>query len=224
MFELREVRIRLWAAACYPVPKDDGWDFDKKDFKARFITLAVKGAVTRINKGYQVFGSKRIDASNLDDILPLFGRWGAAALRSAGIERPVLVAIPNSDTVRNTRSFRGAQIAQSIVSAFGPKAALYDGLRFRHVMQSAAKGGSRSKEHLQSAMVLTAPLPTTHTPVLVDDVCTSGGHLFAAQEVLRLAGRHVDVALVAGRTVHSHQQKMIEPAEEILTESWVKKS
>ena len=54
--------------------------------------------------------------------------------------------------------------------------------------------------------------------MLIDDVCTGGGHLFAAQRLLgQPNGIH---AVVCGRTVHQRLEKMVGYIDEKISSDW----
>jgi adenine/guanine phosphoribosyltransferase-like PRPP-binding protein len=73
-------------------------------------------------------------------------------------------------------------------------------LWWKQFMQSSRRGGSRDPDYLRGNLVIG---PTNHPKlpvVIVDDVCTSGGHLRATEATLRGSGSPVLFAACAGRT------------------------
>lgn len=208
-------RLTLHAACGYP-----SWDpqqFVDQDWKSRYICLAVKGDVEALERAYVWLNGHKYNHENYHLIVQRFQRWAAAKVRELGIENPVLAPIPNSSTTPDTGDYATKSLAQGIQAAIGASAVVFDGLRFKNAMPSARKGGVRNPRILLANMVVTSPLPAGQI-VLIDDVCTSGGHLLAAQHLI--GEKRVTCAITCGRTVHESLPDMLNVPAEVLTTDW----
>jgi hypothetical protein len=185
----------------------DGWQ-DPHHCVNQFVN-AVKG---RPLSGYayvRLFPDaprRRLDAMNAQEAVDWFGEMGAEMLVSEGLDAaPVFVPIPNSQCVVATPSSRTRHLADALAYRFGDSLVL-DVLRFDQPMHSAhGQQGSRDARSLYLHMRLTEALHRDRPHVLVDDVVATGGHIAAAQAVLRAYGAEVAVAVCAAsaeRTPH----------------------
>ncbi|WP_125474036.1 phosphoribosyltransferase [Caulobacter vibrioides] len=213
------VSLRLQGLCGYP-----SWDagqtpFRKIDWISRYLVKAIKGDLEALRKSFVVLGKpqKKFNHENYGELVEAFHRWSAERLKELEIDQPVLVAIPNSAATSAVNDFGTKRLAEGIAAAFGPAAKAYTDLRFSEVLAKSHKGGGRSKTELLNKMVLNAPVPDG-TVVLIDDVCSSGSHLFAAQRKLR--PRAAELALVCGRTVNEPRDKMLNIPIETITSFW----
>ncbi len=79
-------------------------------------------------------------------------------------------------------------------------------LRWRKPLMKAQDGGARSAWLLYPELVFHGPAPTgTKAFVLIDDVCTGGGHIQACAAKLRDQGLVSTLAVCGGRTFHEQQ-------------------
>jgi hypothetical protein len=143
---------------------------------------------------------QRLEEGNRGAVFGWFGEMAAASIPARPL---VLVPVPGSkaittDEVRAGPTFRLARAVAMRCSR--PVETL---LRWRRPMQSARSGGERRAEVLLPNLVVdgepTAPV------VLVDDVCTSGGHLQAASAAIRGAGGEVLFAVCAAQSESTEQ-------------------
>lgn len=147
--------------------------------------------------------SRRLQESNKGSAAEWFGQMAADYLEEAGSATGPLqmIPIPNSDCTVQEDTPRTIHLAQS-VSANLTDAIVSDVLRFTEPMVSAHEGGPRSAEDIYEFLRLTDDGLPESPVILVDDVYTMGGHLRAAECVLREAGREVSLALCGGTSVH----------------------
>ena len=214
-----EVGLTLHPLCLYPRWDQDDRPFRKSDWTARFITLALKGDEDGIRRSYVLLGTppRRFDINNYRELHRAFHHWAARKLRVLQIAHPVLVAVPNSDAVADSESFATKGLVEGIAAAYGAACIPFSGVRFTQAMPKARLGGTRDQRELLQNLVLLEP-PPAGTLVLVDDVCTSGGHLFAVQRLLR--PRECGQALLVGRTVHDPQERMLNPPAETIRTRW----
>lgn len=157
-----------------------------------------------------------VTVDNYLDVHKAWFAWAAKQISKHALD-PVLIAIPNSGATPEKANFATRDLAIGISEAGGKGWPIYDGLRFAETLQPSSKGGRRDKEYLLRKMLTISDLPAG-APVLIDDVCTGGGHLFAAQRRLALPdGTH---CIVCGRTVHERLPKMVGNIHETISASW----
>lgn len=209
--------VELHASCAFPVWNTQEDPFQDEDFRANFIVRAIKRDETRLKNRYlRLPGGRKITLENYRELHGMFHGWAAQRIAGLGAN-PVLIPIPNSGAVPAAANYATLELAQGIAAASGANWPVYDGLRFDQVMVPASKGGPRAKEALFPRMVAAKPMPAG-TPILIDDVATSGGHLFAAQRRLGLPqGVH---AVVCGRTVHERRADMVANIDETLVDTW----
>ncbi|MFZ5669147.1 MAG: hypothetical protein ACOY4K_06610 [Pseudomonadota bacterium] len=208
--------IELHASCAFPT-----WDyredpFQEDDFKANFIVRAIKRDETKLKGRWMRLNGRRITLENYRELHGVFHRWAANRIARL-VPNPVLIPIPNSGATPEAPNYATLELAQGIAAAGGANWPVYDGLRFAEVLQPSSKGGNRDKEFLLSKMVVMKPRPNG-TPVLIDDVCTGGGHLFAAQRRMLLPDR--THAFVCGRTMQTRPERTLASIDETLTDHW----
>lgn len=213
------VSLRLQGLCAYPSWDAGAAPFRRIDFTARYLVKAIKGDIEALRKSYVMLGKppRKFNHENYPELVEAFCRWGGERLKELAVEQPVLVAIPNSEATAAASDFGTKRLAEGIAAAYGPGATAYTDLRFSEILPKSHRGGGRSKIDLLSKMTLRTPVPGG-TIVLVDDVCSSGSHLFAAQR--KLKPRPVDLALVCGRTVNEPRDKMLNIPIETITAYW----
>lgn len=212
-----EVGLTLHPLCLYPRWDRDERPFRRTDWAASFITLALKGDENAIRRSFEVIKGRRFDITNYRELHTAYHHWAARKLRALGIADPVLVAVPNSDAAPASVTFATKALVEGIAAAYGAGCVPFSGVRFRQAMPKARLGGTRDQRELLQNLVLLEP-PPQGTLVLVDDVCTSGGHLFAVQRLLR--PRECGQALLVGRTVHDPQERMLNPPAETIRTRW----
>jgi hypothetical protein len=145
----------------------------------------------------------RIDDGNRDLALRLFAMMAADWTAEHGLASGcVLVPVPNSRCQHESQTTpRTLEQAHALAAELGTGASVADALRWSEALASAsAASGMRDPQWLFDRLRIIGTLPERRPGyVLVDDVLTSGGHLQACAAMLRLHGRPVELALVAGR-------------------------
>lgn len=207
-------------AVCYYRSKSDAWT-DKwvnSDYAAMNIVKAVKGlpfggtsSITQNGSSYSI--------SNTTDgrarALLIAARAIAGKIRTAGYETASVMPIPASRHTEPDAMFTGRRLAEAIQAAHAPFVALPT-LFFDQAMPTARGGGNRNPNAIQPHLRLATPVPKGPV-VLLDDVCTSGGHLIAAARFLRQKGVEVADSFVVGRTCWSRPESMWTVETEQLT-------
>lgn len=211
-----EARLTIHPLCGYP--SFDPGEFRDDDWKARYLVKAVKHDTEALSRSFVWMGKppKKFNHENYQELVAAFHRWAAAKLKELAIAQPVLIAAPNSSAIVGSDADYPTKLAvEGIAEAYGEGCAPFTDVRFTHALPKAHQGGSRNKYEILEHLALTQPLPAG-TPVLFDDVCSSGAHLFAVQKLI--APREVGLAIVCGRTVQVPHASMLKmPAEEIVT-------
>lgn len=198
--------LKLVCFASYLTNPEKGWR-DEDHNTLKFIK-ALKG--NREFKGYATIpvgrSRKRLEMSNRQDAYRWFGMMASGHLSAQlqAMAGPVhLVPLPSSEGVLGATitRFPAREMATQLQAAVGGNTVVTDILRWREPKPSASSsGGTRNANVLRENLVVTV-VPAQGTCILVDDVCTSGGHLLAAAAALEImAAPTVEMAICAGRT------------------------
>jgi hypothetical protein len=194
-----------------------------RDHDAHDFVKAVKGQP--INGFAQIpcrGEAHRIDDSNRDLALELFGRMVADAAREHGLSTPgVVVPVPNSRChVGCPWRPRTLEQAQVLALELERGVTVLDAFRWSESLLSAsAGGGQREPQHLFDRLRIVQEFPAGGLPcILVDDVLTSGGHLQACAAALRARGHSVELALVAGRALRTQMAEPFAVRVEVLAD------
>jgi|ERR1700722_1237284 len=192
--------VTVISFATYLTRDESPWRSD--DYNALKFIQAIKGEPINKWAWVPVGGiSRRLDQDNADDALEWFGELAADYLNGKKLVRPVfLVPIPNSPcTAANGKVPRTARLAKAIADRM-QNVTVLDCLRWKKVMPSARKGGSRDPQVLYENMTIKGDVSKGRV-VLVDDVSTTGAHLQAAAAKIVNEGGKCVLAICAGRTV-----------------------
>jgi hypothetical protein len=126
-----------------------------------------------------------------------------------------VIPVPSSAHTNPVEEFTGRRISEAVQAAHPPFVST-PALYFDQAMPPARGGGSRNPNAILPHLRL-AGLPPVGPVVLLDDVCTSGGHLIASARFLRQHGIEVEDAFVIGRTRWERPESMWSVATEQLT-------
>jgi hypothetical protein len=150
-----------------------------------------------------------IDPQHPEVATEIFVAWAYARIRQRHYaERICLVPVPNKSALISTadQPFPTLVLAESLWAAFSRGVTMHPVLRWRRALQTAQSGGSRGPWALYPELVFVPPPHGTPTRVvLVDDVCTEGGHLQACAARLSENGYVADYGVCGGRTLHDQQ-------------------
>ena len=117
--------------------------------------------------------------------------------------------VPNKSAVVSAwgQSFPTLVLAEQLAKRFKPGGVhVQPALRWRRDLQKAHDGGTRQAWELYPELVLLpVPAGTPGRIVLVDDVCTGGGHLQACAAKLTVAGCVTDYAVCGAKTFYEQQ-------------------
>jgi hypothetical protein len=94
-------------------------------------------------------------------------------------------------------------------------ASLWDGLRFKKALMKSREGGPRDVPTIYQNIDVILPIPMDAQIVLIDDVCTGGGHLMAAAKRIVEGGGKCDFAVCIARTANDKTRS----AQGVLTDS-----
>lgn len=207
---------------CYYRSKSDTWTdkWRNVDFAARNLIKAIKhedfNGYSDIKTGNS---SIRIDntVSGRNRALTAVASALTKKISGAGYQNAAVIPIPSSSHVDPNGMFTGRRIAEAIQeknSTFVSTPVLYFD---EPLPKSAGGGGTRNADLIKSHLrMISCHLPPT--VVLLDDVCTSGGHLKAAARFFLEIGVHVQDAFVVGRTAWDKPSSMfLVETEEVQT-------
>ena len=93
-------------------------------------------------------------------------------------------------------------------------ATLWDGLRFKKSLTKSRAGGPRDIETLYRNLEVIAAIPTDAQIILIDDVCTGGGHLKAAARKIIEGGGECNFSICIARTANDKTR----PGQGVLTD------
>lgn len=206
-------------AVCYYRSRSDTWSdkWRNEDYSAMNLVKAVKGlhfggtsSITQGGSSYSI--------TNNDDgrarALMIAARSLAGKIHKAGYQAVSVMPVPSSAHTDPTAMFTGRRLANAIQEYHKPFVAAST-LYFNQAMPPARGGGNRNPHTIQPHLRIAGPPPVGRV-VLLDDVCTSGGHLIAAARFLRQHGIQVEDAFVIGRTRWDRPESMWSVATEHL--------
>ncbi len=210
--------LKLISLAAY-LTRTNNIDWSDDDHNASKFIKSIKGEPIKGWATIAVCGQHhRLNSNNQQDVFAWFGQMAADRLRRL-IKQPIaLTPIPSSGAHINTDEFPHTTmlLAESIVEHLGKDVAVIDDLlRWDQPMASSRHGGPRDPENLYSHLTLLDDAVYERPYVLIDDVCTTGGHLQACAAKLRDIGASVILAVCAGRSVHEQRSDPFDVPDEI---------
>jgi len=189
----------------------------QSDHDASKMVKALKGDTI---KGYfsTIIGGKtvRFDNSNVGDFLKRIPP-ALAKIIALELDGPAtLVPIPNSHvTSTSAAGFRTLELAKQTAAASGGRLTVAPALVFEEAQQKSRRGGPRNAEHFEQAYRIARDV--RGPIVLIDDVCTSGGHLIGAYRKLHdPSKREVVLACAFGRSRREQVKAPVAVYREVL--------
>lgn len=199
--------LKLISLCAYLTDTDIEWR--NEDYTAYKMVKALKGDQINGYFDYKVGGKmRRFDQSNVSEFVERIPRALARLIARHHPDEATLVPIPNSHVVSaTTPRFKTLELAQKIAEQSAGKLTAVPALAFREVQAKSHKGGPRDPQHFEKAYkVLQRPKGSI---ILLDDVCTTGGHLVAAHWLLhRRPVSPIALACTFGRTT---KEKLKQP-------------
>lgn len=126
-----------------------------------------------------------------------------------------LVPIPNSHVVDpSTPDFHTLTLANRIAENSGGRYTVQPALVFNEPQQKSHEGGPRDPKIIETAYKVVADLQGPL--ILIDDVCTGGGHLIAAHWKLHGTTSPVALACTFGRSTKQQAHDPLGPREEAI--------
>lgn len=196
-------------------------DFAKPEFRALALVRALKRSPFNGADVYTVAGvSYRIENSlaGQNAALNLIAQLMAEQIRER-YQAATILPVPSSDHTEHGCDFTGLRLARAIQSVdanFAANAAY----TWIQTVQKASEGGTRNPTALQPLLVRHGPAPQQPI-VLIDDVATTCGHLFACARDLRAEGIEVDDAYCVAKTVWERPDKLFSiPTMDFDIDAW----
>ena len=180
------------------------------DYAAMNFVKALKGEPMKGWANLDIAGHKiSLSMDRPEEALPWFGSTVAGLFNWNDGRKLLLCPMPDSEcTTTSERASKVLPLAESIASHL-PKIAIWDGLRWKKALKKARLGGPREPEILFPNLDLIRPVPTDKQIVIIDDVCTTGGHVQAVEALIRRGGGTVASAICASRTAHDQTRSAL---------------
>ncbi|GGB87904.1 hypothetical protein GCM10011494_02810 [Novosphingobium endophyticum] len=205
--------MNLHGIVYYRGKKTDAWDdqWRGEDYSARNLVKGLKG-LTFNGSSTVTVGSTSYSISDTVE-----GRANALTVASiviagkiygAGYKEVAIVPVPSSSHTDPSGMFVGRRIADAIQSLTDGKYTSSPVLYFHEAMPKSAGGGTRNPYLIQANLRFDGGQSLPASAVLIDDVCTTGAHLKAAQRFLSALGLQVADSFVVGRTARERPNSM----------------
>tara|TARA_R110002124_G_scaffold231235_5_gene396512 strand:- start:3227 stop:3904 length:678 start_codon:yes stop_codon:yes gene_type:complete len=216
--------IKLVALIGYPSNSTGEYGkWENSDFSAYKMVHAIK---QKSFNGYAEIKSQganytiRNNAAGHRDALEIVSANMVHAIKSQlGLNHASIVPVPGSSYTEIGQKFTGQRMADAIQAKF-PAFVSRPYVTFNEPVQKAAEGGPRNPNDLTPLMNLGQEIPDGPV-VVIDDVCSTKGHIKAVSRILRAAGREVSGVVCLAQTVQAKPEKIFQPTiQEINIDAW----
>lgn len=202
-------------AICYYFSSPDhDAKWRNEDYNTYKMVKAVKGEPI---KGYVSLksGGKtyKFTQENIGELVAAITNFLAKLISETGVKAPIIVPVPNSIGTRTVDDFPTHRLAVRIVAKLGDNAEVRPILRWKRQQERAHDGGTRNPHALFNELILIGNVDRGRPHILVDDVCTTGGHFTASAAKLSEAGATVVLAAAVGRTTDEQHTPNILPLD-----------
>ncbi|MEH2501489.1 phosphoribosylpyrophosphate synthetase [Bradyrhizobium sp. AZCC 1578] len=208
--------LKLISLCAYLTDSEAEWRAE--DHRATKMIKAIKGDPIKGWFHSYVGGQRRVyDQNNVQDFVSRIPPALAKNILRHHDGEATIVPIPNSHvTSATTPDFKTLDLAREIARKSGGILKVAPALVFREVQKKSREGGPRDPSHFETAYkVVERPKGPI---ILLDDVCTTGGHLVAAHWLLhRHPSRPVVLACTFGRTTKQQHDEPIGSGQKIST-------
>jgi hypothetical protein len=191
-------KLELISVCAYLTDVDVKWR--PEDHRATKMVKALKGDPINGHFSSIVGGKWReYDQSNVKEFVGRIPRALAANILRHHDGPATIVPIPNSHVIAaTTPGFKTLDLANKIAEHSGGKFKVAPALVFDEVQKKSREGGPREACHFEKAyrvvQAVDGPI------ILLDDVCTGGGHLIGAHWRLHTKKSPVVLACTFGRS------------------------
>jgi hypothetical protein len=196
------------------IPRGEEWR--DEDYGAWMFVKAAKEEAFNGYAHLNIDGNRKLfrssDLGNPDKARAWFGELVGGLQWSP--KRVYLAPIPDSGCTTGARRLSKTYPLASAAVANLKIAALWDGLRLKKALTKSREGGPRDVETIYRNLEVIAPIPTDAQIILIDDVCTTGGHLKAAAKRIVEGGGRCSFSICIARTANDKTR----PGQGVLTD------
>jgi predicted amidophosphoribosyltransferase len=174
--------LKLITLCAYLTDVSEQWR--NVDYDASKMVKALKGDPINGYFYYKIGDqTRRFTQANIDEFLARIPR-ALSKMIQRKIDGPAsLVPIPNSHVTNvDDENFKTLDLARNVARHSGGHLTVVPALVFNKPQIKSREGGPRSASHFEAAYRLTNDV--RGPIVLLDDVCTSGGHMIGAYRKL----------------------------------------
>lgn len=180
------------------------------------MVKALKGDPIKGYFNYKVAGKvRRFNQANVHEFTARIPPALARHIQRHYSDGATLVPIPNSHvTSSGSADFKTYELAKAIAEHSGGKLKVVPALVFKERQRKAREGGPREAKYLEGAYRTVRKVDGPI--ILIDDVCTGGGHIIAAHRKLDRPESPVVLACTFGRTTKVQHENPIQLRSEVL--------